>query len=64
MHAMPIQQQKPNAMGLPPFLTSSTKDSEYFRNSPYFGFYRIAAMAITIKNFDSSLMGAVKDAGS
>ena len=54
MHAMPIQQQKPNAMGLPPFLTSSTISV----------LKPIAAMAITIKNFDSSLMGAVMDTGS
>ena len=51
---MPIQQQKPNAMGLPPFLTSSTISV----------LKPMAAMAITIKNFDSSLMGAVTVAGS
>ena len=54
MHAMPIQQQKPSAMGLPPFLTSSTISV----------LKPIAAMAITIKNFESSLMGAVMDVGS
>ena len=52
--AMPIQQHKPMKIGLPPVFTSLTMSV----------LKPIAAIAITMKNFDSVLMGAVTATGS
>ena len=53
MEAMPTQQQKPRARGLPPVLMSFTM----------FVFKPTAHMARTMKNLLSSLMGAKTEAG-
>lgn len=51
--AMPIQQQSPNTIGLPPVLTNVT----------IFVFRPMAAIAMMIKNLLSSLSGPVTAAG-
>ena len=51
--AMPTQQQRPMRMGLPPVRTSLTR----------LVLKPIAAIAMTMKNLESSLMGAVTAAG-
>ena len=53
-HAMATQQQRPMRIGLPPVRTSLTM----------LVLKPIAAIAMTMRNLESSLMGAVTAAGS